>query len=352
MKIFNFISNKKSSKRVETIPTFVGGNRSVLCFSRSEILDCQKKITDRLSNAVISAKTDFLECKNIISFVNDNRLQILQRMFTDGYVIINTRGDYGFCNDHQRRMRNVDGDITFELMSSEVVIVSETFKATGHSDKYFLSDKIKYLDTINSSDFNLIENYGAMGIVSPESDSSIAGAEFTDEDIENLQESYAKHYGVKFGKWSLMFVPRPTKFNPINLPISSLQLSEKRIYILRSIFETFGIPKELSAYFENSTYANRDAAELDFYSGTITKWANVMVDIVSLMYNKIREEKTYLTANEFWFDFVGVLALQKEQQKQKQTAREEFDFWQKVKREAPEMSETANNRIKTLIENL
>ena len=61
----------------------------------------------------------------------------------------------------------------------------------GQTDLQFLEDKIKYLNTVNSSDYNLIENYGAMGMVTPESD-GVMGQELDDEAIEVLQEKYRK----------------------------------------------------------------------------------------------------------------------------------------------------------------
>lgn len=329
--------------------------RERLVFSKSELLDCQRKISDRLANAVFTfEKSDGLSqvCGDIKDFLQRNRLQIIQRLFQDGYIILNT-DDLSFSDITGRIVSSsFDGKVRIQLQGNEVVYTSETYKSTGQSDWYFLRDKIRFLDSVNSSDFNLIENYGAMGIVSPESDNSVAGAEFGQEEIEDMQREYRKSYGITVGKWQLMFVPRPVRYTPITMPVGQLQLSEKRLYCIKSLYESFGIPKELSVYFDNATYENRRQAELDMYSNTISKWARVFCEIGMLMYDNIRSRVDFLLPNDMYFDFVGVLALKEEQQKEKQAARDELLFWEEVKARYPQHVETAEKRINDLIETL
>lgn len=336
---------------------FYAPTREVLNFSKSDVLAATRKISDRLSNVVYSfEKSDDLShiCKAIKNWLAENRLQIVQRLFWDGYFIVRIDENecYTFVDDIFSRVQKSNGVVNFFCNDNEVAITSETFEATGYGDAYFLKDKLRFLDSINSSDFNLIENYGAMGIVSPESDNSVAGAEFTNDDIEDLQARYKKHYGITVGKWSLMFVPKPTKYSPITLPISQLQLSEKRLYCIKALYEALGIPKELSVYFDNSTFENRNQAELDMYSNTVSKWAKMNCKIGMAIYNNIRKRETYLLPNDLYFDFKGVLALQEQQLKEKQAAREELTFWKELKASAPEYAEVATQRIDDLVENL
>lgn len=334
----------------ETVSYFAPGNQ-IFDFAESEILDCEKMISNRLSNVEYYQKYNSLKGDEIFNFIQENRLQLIRRLFTDGYVIVNTR-TLEFVDGVCRQVyRSYDGKIAFQLLEDEVLQVSETFEATGLSDFCFLKDKIRFLNIVNSSDMNLIENYGAMGIVSPESDNSVAGAEFSESDIKDLQERYAKHYGITLGKWSLMFVPRPTKYSPISLPIAQLKLEEKRLYLLKAIYAAFGIPKELSVYFENSKYANRREAELDFYSSTITMWADLFTRLIKSIYNNIRTRKEKLTQNEFWYDFVGVFALQEAMIEERERAKDDIQFWRDVATD-PEYADTAKERINNILESL
>lgn len=332
--------------------------RVQLTFSNGDILYALKKITDRLSNAVFSfEKLDNLSptTNSIKGWLQANRLQIINRLFYDGYFVLSidpNANEYLFVDNIYNRVIKEQGIAKVMLRECEVIITSETFESTGHSDAYFLRDKLRFFDAINSSDFNLIENYGAMGIVSPEADNSVAGAEFTEQDIAELQDKYQKHYGITLGKWSLMFVPRPTKYTPIQLPISQLQLSEKRLYCLKALFEALNIPKELSTYFDNSTFENRKQAELDFYSNAVSAWARVLVKVGMSIYENIRKRTDYLVPNELYYDFKGVLVLQEEQLKEKQAAREELAFWQTIRTTEPSQRELADKRIDDLLENL
>ena len=102
---------------------------------------------------------------------------------------------------------------------------------------------VAFLDVINSSDLNLIQNYGAMGIVSPEVDNDVNGTTWGKSDVKEMQDEYRDSYGITLGKWSLMFVPRPVKYSKIDLPIAALQLEVKRNYALKAIYAIFGIPQ-------------------------------------------------------------------------------------------------------------
>ncbi len=324
-------------------------------FAKAELLDCSKMISDRLGNVEWHARIDYITTERIFSFLRDNRLQLVRRLFFDGYVIVDV-ADFTFSNPALRTYNTSEGLIQFRLEPTEILYTSETYEATGESDYSFARRKCRFLNTINSSDQNLIENYGAMGIVSPETDSSLNGASFSDDEIEDMQENYRKHYGITFGKWSLMFVPRPTRYSKIDLPISQLQLDVKRQYVLKSIYAAFGIPKELGIYFENTKYANRNEAELDMYSNTVTKWADSFQRLAERMYamavRLMQSEDVRLLDNEFWYDFVGVYALQEAQQRERESARTEYEFWKTVSAEQPAYRATAEKRMKDLIERL
>ena len=344
----NNVSEKRNKRSFVTFRPMGGFGDVRLDFAKSDLLDCFKKISSRMGNIVYSSKREFMVDKEIFDFLQKNTLQIITRLFYKGFIIIDTK-EIDFV-DANRKIEQ-GGKVEFNLLDTEIVFVSETLRSMGQTDFQFLKDKIKYLNTVNSSDYNLIENYGAMGMVTPESD-GVIGQELDDEAIEVLQEKYRKSYGVSVGKWSLMFMPRPTKYQKIDLPISQLQLSEKRLYLLKAIYSYFGIPKELSTYFENVKYANRNEAELDMYANVVASYANIFLQIAELIYNKKRTYLPFLMDNEFWFDFVGVLALEESKSKEQENARNEILFWKDILTSLPEYSETANLRISNLIENL
>ncbi len=325
--------------------------REVHDFAKQEIIDCQKMITSRLENAYFQAKVDFVATRNIFCWLKESKLELVNRLFFDGYVIVDC-DSLAFVDVSQRTRSKTLHAIDIPINCNETVLASETYRARGHSDFHFLKQKLNYLNVLNSSDMQLIENYGAMGIISPEPDGSVAGNEYTEEDINTLQDRYKKQYGITFGKWSIMFTPRPARYQPISLPVAGLQLNEKRLYALKAIFAAFEIPKELSVYFESAKYANRNEAELDMYANTVAKWANIQLRLATLIYDNRRLRDSYLLPNEFWYDFVGVTALAEAKKNEATRLREMFDFWNVIALQKPEFKELAETRIKDILENL
>lgn len=334
-------------------------------FSNSEILDALRMISDRLSVVRFTAKTRLIFTDQLIEFIQSHMLELLRRLFYEGYVIIETGtpppppdGNVSmyippvrFVTQHEGRSpMRVSDTFTMDLSEGQILMLSTCMQSTGHTDAYFLKDKLEFLDTINASDLNLIKNYGALGIISPEADNSVAGNFFDEEDIKTMQENYRRMYAPS--RWSMFFAPRPTRFSAIALPIDALKLSEKRLYCLQAIYAALGIPKELSIYFENAKYENRNAAELDFYNSTIRTHANFCLKIIKKLYESERRRRTYLPQNEFWFDFADIPAFAEKRRELVAADIELFHFWQEVATSNPEEGETARIRMKEIIENL
>jgi len=323
-------------------------------FARSEILDALRMIASRLSNIRWSAATPFMVTRKLFAFLSSDYLELVRRLFYDGYLVVATHPEPHLVSVHKRPFqRSAEGVATIPLEAGEVLLPSLTFRATGHSDEWYLRDKLHFLNTINNSDLNLIENYGAMGILSPETDSSVAGAFFDEKEVEEMHERYRRTYGIRLGRWQVMITPRPTRWNAIELPIAALQLPQKRLYTLQAIYAALGIPKELSTYFENAKYENRNAAELDFYSSTIQSYGVLFTHLLEELWREIAAKNPTLPRRlEFWFDFEGVPAMAEKKRELEASAREMYLFWQQVRDTDPENAETARLRMKDIIENL
>lgn len=372
MELFGFEIIKKKRKGLHPAkprryvePFYMPRDERLHQFSGSEILDALRMISDRLSAVRFTAKTRFIFTDQLIEFIRSYTLELLRRLFYEGYVIIETgtpppppdgsvpvhTSPIRFVTGHEGRSpMRVSDTLTVDLPEGQILMLSACMQSTGHTDAYFLRDKLEFLNTINASDLNLIKNYGALGIISPETDNSVAGNFFDEEDIKTMQESYRRMYAPS--RWSMFFAPRPTRFSAITLPIDALHLSEKRLYCLQAIYTALGIPKELSTYFENAKYENRNAAELDFYNSTIRTHAEFCLKIIKKIYENERRRRTYLPQNEFWFDFADIPAFAEKRRELVAADMELYRFWQEVSETNSENSETARIRMKEIIENL
>ena len=345
-----FFDKGKRRKVGEAFPVYTG-TLPIHDFARSEVLECQKMITDGLCNMEFSADKDFLALHEIWDFIKVNLLQVMRRVFNDGYCVVNVER-MDFEKQRSGNVNRTEEHMLIETPPHCIVVMSDVFRATGKPEAWFLADKLRFLNIINSADLSLIENYGAMGIISPETDNSVAGGFLSESEIKTLQDRYTSLYGVTAGKWSMLFAPKPLKYSQISLPIEALQLSDKRLYVLKSIYAAFGIPKELSPYFSDATYENRQQAELDFYSGTVKKWAELFLFMARRMYDEKRLIEPYLLPCEQWYDFRDVRVLDEADLTDKQAAREELKFWDELKLADPTLAELADQRINDLADNL
>lgn len=311
-----------------------------LRFAEADMLGIIMMVTNRMANVVYHSKIEYVEVNRFFDFLNRDILKIICRLFVDGYV------DYDIKDGRIAAECGRDDYDTRKVVRFYDTIFREEHK----TQKEILRPYLDMLDTVNNSDLNLMKNYGAMGVLSPEN-SSMSDGVLHDEARKELQDDYRKNYGITFGRWGLLITRKAVKFTPISLPIKELEIPEKRKSAIASILQFMNIPKELHALFESAKYANRNEAELDMYGNKITATAAMMVDFCEKFYRRLQElkgRKIYLN-NEFWFDIVNVPALQEAQRTERETAREELKFWQEMKAEMPEKSTEIEQRINDLL---
>lgn len=337
------------------IEHFVSGERVCRQFAKTDIHSVLMMISNRMKNVVYDCDVRYQATDAVFEFLRKNAFSILLKFFHNGFVEIDVSDPFNPCFSEECGERD---QYILERRYKDnytVVTLDEVYRSTGLTRSQVLSPHIDMLNTVNDSDLNLIMNYGAMGILSPENSARTDG--YLDEDqIKEIQDDYWKKYGIRFGRWALLITKTPVKFQPITLPIKELELNEKRKAALAEILQYMNVPKELHAFFDSAKYVNRNEAELDMYGNTVSSWAQVFTDIAKRCYEAIvltddRDVK-YVFANEFWFDIVGVPALQEAQQKEKEKVREEIAMWRELRSEMPEKSEEINKRIESLIENL
>ena len=318
-------------------------------FAYADTAAILRMITDRIRNCEWHAEIDYQACEALFRFLRYEREAILRRFFYDGIIRIDVSDPFVpvFADCRRNRSDYDERDI--------VSVLDDTYRITGKTMSEILRPQIDMLDTVNNADLNLIRNYGAMGIMSPENSSNTDGY-LDDKQVEAIQEEYRRHYGVTFGRWGILITRNPVKFQPIALPIGDLQLIEKRKSATASVLQYMNVPKELHVLFESAKYANRNEAELDMYGNCVSSWAEKYTDIARKCYRRIRENDKnrvgYSADNDFWFDFIGVPALQEAQLKEREKAREELNMWREMLTALPEKAEYIQKRIGDLIESL
>lgn len=350
---FEFYNVRRHAPVISGFDHLAWPDRDCRPFAYCDLLSAVKMITDRMRNAEFNAVVDgtaieFAVTEKLADFVKDNRLRIITSLFNEGAVTIDVRDQYEprFLGDEDLG-RDYEG-------TGIVTVLDDIYRSTGKTMRETLRPHLDMLNTVNDSDLNLILNYGAMGILSPENSANSDGV-MSDESKQKLQDEYQQRYGARFGRWAVLITRQPVKFQRIELPIKELELNEKRKAAMASVLQFLNIPKELHAMFESAKYANRNEAELDMYSNCVSAWCEKFCEIEDRCYTEIRKNDDvvgYPAGVDFYFDFAGVYALQEAQYEEKKKAREELAMWREMRAEMPEKADAIDKRIDDLIESL
>ena len=315
-------------------------------FAKADVASVIKMISDRLRNAEDLAEVEYGLTKALFAFLRRDRAAIMRIFFWEGLVRVDMSDP--FCP----RLLGEGVDCRDLREWQVVTVMDEIYRTYGKTRAEILGPQIMMLDTVNNADLNLLKNYGAMGLLSPEN-SAHADGYLDDDEKASMQEEYRKQYGITFGRWGIMITRNPVRFQPITLPIAQLQLVEKRKVALASILQFMNIPKELHAMFESAKYANRNEAELDMYGNCVSAWAESFKWIARKCYHWARTHDNhgigYVADNDMWFDFVNVPALQEAQLTERVAAREELQMWREMLVTMPERADYINKRIDDLI---
>lgn len=346
---FGFYNVRRHRPSVSGIDHFITGDRTCRPFADADIQAILMMISDRMRNVVWQSSPEFDVCRRLFEFLHCNAFAMLLKFFYDGEVLVDVSEPFNprfWRGEPRERLTDEDRNI--------VRVLDEVYRTTGRTRAEWLRPHIDMLNTVNDSDLNLILNYGAMGVLSPENSARTDGY-LDDDEVKKIQDDYRSKYGIRFGKWALLITRTPVKFQRIDLSIKELELTEKRKGAIAEILQYMNVPKELHAMFESAKYANRNEAELDMYGNCVTSWAWVFTHIAKRCYERIRlndRKVGYPAAIEMWFDIIGVPALQEAQWNEKTKAREELAMWLEMRGVMPEKADTINERIEHLIETL
>ena len=334
-------------------------SRDILPFAEGELKSVLMMITNRMANAEWHAQEgdptqdeggELLAVTDLFGMVERYSLLIVSNLFSlgycdfDAYTLLPVGVETWRLRDIPEEWRGAKDRI--------VRVYDDVYINTGKTRAMLLRPALSMLDTVNNADLNLIDNYGAMGVLSPE-DSSHSDGVIDEEEKKNIQDEYSRVHGVKFGKWAMMITRRAVKYQPIELPIKALELGDKRKAAVASILQALDIPKELHALFESAKFLNMVEAERSMYSSCVTHWCDVMVRVMTDVYNRHRlHSAVRLPDNEFWYDFVGVPALQEAQAEEAKRTRDTVDYLLELLDKWPDKSEYIEKRINDLIDTI
>jgi len=123
----------------------------------------------------------------------------------------------------------------------------------------------------------LIENRGAIGILSNASKDGIGGvAPMNKGEREKVQAAF-QGYGITKGKSPVIITNLALQWSQMAVDVEKLKLFEECIEDTIKICDAYGVPIEMLSLIRNTTFNNKASAQVQFYRDTIIPDANVRV---------------------------------------------------------------------------
>jgi len=151
------------------------------------------------------------------------------------------------------------------------------------------------LTSILEAETTLIQNKGALGIIS--SDQQVQGVSkpLTKDQKEDLQSQWSK-YGLSRTQWQMIFSNGAIKYTPLVFDAAQLQLKEGYLSALKDLADGLHYPFVLAAHSDQSTYNNVTSAEKALYQNAIIPDAKSIMRTLTqglIPVNNVRFEASY-----------------------------------------------------------
>jgi HK97 family phage portal protein len=140
----------------------------------------------------------------------------------------------------------------------------------------------------------LIENRGALGILTNNSTDGIGSTLPLDESEKKKVQDEWKKYGIQKNQFQAIITSLNLKWQQISTDANKLQLFEETKADQEQICDAYGVPFELFANQKGVTFDNKKQARREFYENTIIPEAEEWIDALNRYfetYNKSWEIK-------------------------------------------------------------
>lgn len=205
-----------------------------------------------------------------------------------------------------------NGDKRIKIPKENLMLIKDT---TGDlDDRYYLPiSKVALnqypISTIVSAaeaDITLIQNKGAIGILSNKAQDDAGHQPMEESEKEAIQQQFSK-YGLTRSQWQMIITNANIDYTPMAFNVRDLMLHETYAKGIKDLCDAFGYPYELLSHSERKNLSNVNSFDKILYQNTIIPEGNdiAMQMEMGLGLNKL---STPLIIN---FDYSHIQALQK-----------------------------------------
>lgn len=144
-----------------------------------------------------------------------------------------------------------------------------------------LEYQVSLITSILEAETTLIQNKGAIGIVSGGSEVQGMNVPMTEESKELLQAEFQNKYGLTRKQWQIIFSREQITYTPLVFNAADLQLKETLLDAIKMLSEGMHYPFVLTAFSDQSTYNNLPEAEKRLYQDLIIPDAESIADTLA-----------------------------------------------------------------------
>jgi len=211
-----------------------------------------ENITDLLTDLVqdttlvLNQGDSMLFAEFVQMFNNDGQL-ILNRLFEHGFAIISFNAAGFKLLDPDQFTTTTGGRVMIiepKLKDSRVyVLKSDTYRASGKSDRQRLSGFLKYLDNVMNASNTTTARLGAMVMACPVTPSgSNTEAKITDLEKYKKEVGIGEDYGALKSQRQIMIWPKQMGFTTINLAGLDSKTIDKAKFAITVICDRIKVP--------------------------------------------------------------------------------------------------------------
>lgn len=188
-------------------------------------------------------------------------------------------------------------------INNSKVQITENNMYLGDSPMRSLSVPIQNIRSAYEARNVLIENRGALGILTNNSSDAIGSSLPLDGvEKEKLQNDYQQRFGLSKNKWQLLMTSLNLKWQQMSIDTDKLKLFEEVKADTEQICDAYGVKFELLANQKGTTFENQRTAEKAFYLNTIIPEAEEQADAINRELERLNKS-WYLRAS---FDHLDI----------------------------------------------
>lgn len=230
-------------------------------------------ITNRIFNGLQNITWQTTELSylgsDITNFIDRNEQLLMWSYWANGYaaVVIDNSGLLRLPKQNEIRL-----DANGYVVNKNTIVVYSSPYITQRTTHFKLCAPIlKNLNSLLNNSNYIVENLGALGILSSKSVPLSPAAK------DELNDRLIKDYGVKDNQFRFILTNQAMDYTPINLPVKDLELYEKVREDVNWLCNFFSISPDM--ILGQSTYSNEAEAVKAFYRTCITPIAETLLQL-------------------------------------------------------------------------